>query len=97
MENKYFILDKQGIIINLKVIPNSSKNEIAGIFNNSIKVKINTPPDKGRANDKLISFLSEKLDIKKSDIIILKGEKNKEKKLLIKSYDINKIEKNLFI
>ncbi len=96
MENKFFILDKQGIIINLKVIPNSSKNEIAGIFNNLIKIKINAPPDKGKANYELISFLSKKLDIKKSDIIILKGEKNKEKKLLIKLNDINKIEKNLF-
>lgn len=96
LDNKIYKLDKDGIILNLKIIPNSAKNEIIGILNNYIKIKINAAPEKGKANDELISFLSEKLNIKKSDISILKGEKNKEKKILIKCNDINKIKKFLF-
>lgn len=95
MADTYFLRDKDGIILNLKIIPNSSKNEIAGILNNFIKIKINASPEKGKANDELLSFLSKKFNIKKADIRILKGEKSREKKVLINCFDINKIEKVL--
>lgn len=71
-----------GLIVRLKIIPNSSKNEL--IFeNNGLKVKITALPIENKANKALIEFLSKKLKIAKSNITILKGELNKEKTLLI--------------
>ena len=79
-----------GLIVRLKIIPNSSKNEI--IFENDIiKVKLTAQPIENKANKALIEFLSKKLKIPKSNIIILKGELNKEKTLLIQG-----IEENIF-
>lgn len=78
-----------------KVITRASKNEVLGIDNlnqlnfrfknNSIdklpelRVYLTAVPVDGKANKELIKLLSKELDISKSKISILKGEKNKEK------------------
>ncbi|MDI6800603.1 MAG: DUF167 domain-containing protein [Thermodesulfovibrionales bacterium] len=68
-----------GIIIEVKVIPRSSKNEIAGSIGNAIKVKLTAPPVEGAANEQLIEFLSKKFGIRKSDVVIMKGETSRHK------------------
>lgn len=76
----------KGLIVRLKIIPNSSKNEF--IFeNDGLKVKITAQPIENKANKALIEFLSKNLKIAKSNINILKGELNKEKTLLIQGID----------
>ncbi len=44
-----------------------------------IKVYLTAVPIKGRANKELIELLSEKLNVARSKISIIRGEKNKEK------------------
>lgn len=80
--DKIFKNADNGLIVRLKIIPNSSKNEL--IFeNNGLKVKITAQPIENKANKALIEFLAKNLKIAKSNINILKGELNKEKTLLI--------------
>lgn len=74
---------KDGIIIQVKVIPRSSKKEIAGVEDNTLKIKLTAPPVDGAANEQLIELLSEKFNIKKSSIIILKGESSRHKTVKI--------------
>jgi uncharacterized protein len=77
-----------------KVITRSSRNEILGIENLNqlnfgykvdndelpeLKIYLTAIPVDGKANRELIKLLSEKLNVSKSKISILKGEKNKEK------------------
>ena len=38
------------ILLNVKVTPNSAKNEVLGLTNGVWRVKIAAPPDKGKAN-----------------------------------------------
>ena len=56
-----------GVIFRVKVQPGAAKNEIVGVQGDALKVKINAPPVKGKANRALIDFLAEKLGIKKSE------------------------------
>jgi len=62
----------------LKAQPNSSKNKIAGIYGDAIKINIKAPAVEGAANKELIKFLSKTFKVAKSDII-LKGETSKQK------------------
>jgi uncharacterized protein len=70
-------------IIKLIVKPNSAKNLIEGIYLDRIKIKIASPPEKGKANKELIKFISEKLEIPKKNIKIISGEKSHLKVLEI--------------
>ena len=71
----------EGLIVNIKISPNSSKNEIIK-DGEIIKIKITAQPIDGKANKALIEFLSKTFKIPKTSIKILKGETSKEKTIL---------------
>ena len=73
-----------GLIVNIKIIPNSSKNGII-IEDEFIKVKVTAQPIENKANKALIEFLSKELKIPKTSIEIVKGETSKEKTILFKT------------
>jgi hypothetical protein len=78
---------RDGIIIEVKVDPRSSRNEIVGACDKIIRIKLTAPPVGGAANAMLIELLAEKFGIRKSDIIIMKGESSRHK--LIKLRGVN--------
>lgn len=84
-------MTKNGIIIPIKVIPKSQKNEIVGWENNELKIKIRAIPEKGNANDAVISFLAKHLRIAKSSIIIHSGGKSRHKRLIISGLILEEI------
>ncbi len=87
----------EGIIINIKISPNSKKNEIIN-EGDIIKIKVTAQPIDGKANKALIEFLSKNFKIPKTSIKILKGETSKEKTILFatKNEEMLKILKNTF-
>ena len=72
-----------GVIFRVKVQPGAAKNEIVGVQGDALKIKINAPPVKGKANRALIDFLAEKLGVKKSEIKIISGHRSKIKKIKV--------------
>lgn len=76
-------MSKKEIILSIYLQPGSKKSEVSGMHDGHIKIKVNSPPVDGKANDALILFLSDFLNIPKSTIKIISGEKSKIKKILI--------------
>lgn len=77
-------LEKDGrIVFNVKVVPGSSKTEIAGLYNGMIKVRLSAAPEKGKANQALIKLLSEKFNIPKSRLAITSGLTSKIKQITV--------------
>jgi len=83
-----------GVIFKIKVQAGAAKNEIVEVQGDALKIKINAPPVKGKANKALIDFLAGKLGVKKSEIEIISGHTSKIKKIKVIGEAI-KIEKNL--
>lgn len=81
---------KEGLILQIRISPNASKNEIIK-ENNSLKVKITAQPIDGKANKALIEYLSKQFRIPKTSIEIIKGETSKDKILLIRVFDEEKV------
>ena len=69
------------IIINVKAIPNSSKNIIAEVLEDQIKVKIKAPAVEGAANKELVKFFSKEFKVSKSDIEFIGGMTSKRKRI----------------
>lgn len=82
---------EEGLIINIKIVPNSSKNELIQ-ESEFTKVKITAQPIENKANKALIEFLSKSFKVPKTYIEILKGHTSKEKTILIKVTDKSKQE-----
>lgn len=81
---------KDGIEFQLRISPNASKNEVIKT-SESVKIKITAPPVDGKANKCLIEYLSKLFRVPKTSIVILRGETSKDKTLLIKISDDDKI------
>ena len=73
--------------INIKVKPNSSRSKIVVNDVGEIIVYLNSQPVDGKANKECISLFSKKLKIAKSSISIHKGQKRKNKILIIEGED----------
>jgi uncharacterized protein len=71
------------MIIKVKITPKSKLNQILDFENDILKIKIKAVPEKGKANQELINFLSDILSISKSSIKILSGEHAKIKLIQI--------------
>lgn len=71
---------KQGAALTIRVTPRARKTEIGGVLaDGTLRVRIAQPPVEGKANKALIKFLSEVLDVSKSKIEIVAGEKGLDK------------------
>jgi uncharacterized protein len=71
----------------VRVAPRSSRSAIIGILQGALKVSLTAPPVDGAANTALIKLLSQTLDIPKSKIKIVRGERSKTKTVRIEGMD----------
>lgn len=87
---------KDGLVIQLRISPNAAKNEII-LSDKMLKIKVTAQPIDGKANKALIEFLSKQFKVPKSYFEIIRGETSKDKTILIKNIDDEKIQfiKNL--
>ncbi len=70
---------QNNITLKIKVEPRSSRSEIVGPYGDGLKVKLTSPPVKGKANKELIDLLSKELKVPKKDIEIISGQSLKNK------------------
>jgi len=81
--------------ISLRVYPNAVRNEVVGFANGILRVKISEPPVKGKANRELIIFLSQRLNVSKDRLSIIKGHAARNKVIAIESLNQEEILKRL--
>ena len=79
----------EGLIVRIKIVPNSSKNDII-LEDEFIKVKVTAQPIENKANKALIELFSKTFKVPKTGIKILKGDTSKEKTLLLETSDSEK-------
>jgi uncharacterized protein len=78
---------KEGIAIEVKVEPRSSRKSIAGVMDNVLKVKLTAPPVGGEANEQLIEVISDATGVRKSAIRIIRGHSSKKKVVEIRGVE----------
>ena len=67
----------------IRVQPGARKNMITGYTDGVFNIKITTRPEKGKANESLIKYLSDTLGTAKSNITIQKGATSRNKLIMI--------------
>lgn len=92
----FYKKDNNGVVVRVKAVPNSSKNEVCGLYEDALKIKIKAPAVENKANEELVKFISKLLKVPKSSISFKNGETSKLKTLYIDNCSIDKI-KNLCV
>lgn len=79
-------------IIECKITPNAAKSRVVGYVGEALKIQIAAPPEKGKANEELIYFLSKLFKVPKSAIQILTGETGRLKRVSIEGLSTEEIQ-----
>ncbi len=84
-----------GVRLSVAVQPKAKKDEIAGVIDGRLKIKLTVPPVGGKANKALIAFLAKRLGVAKSRIRIVKGEKSRQKEIVVEGVGEKELERML--
>ncbi|MCL2025912.1 MAG: DUF167 domain-containing protein [Leptospirales bacterium] len=69
---------KKTALIKITVTPKSSKSLIS-VEDGHVRIKLQSPPTNGKANEECIRLFAKVLDLPKSSINIVRGEKSRQK------------------
>jgi uncharacterized protein (TIGR00251 family) len=67
------------------VQPRASRDEIAGLRGEHLRIRLAAPPADGKANQRLVRFLAETFSVPKNRVEILAGAASRAKRVRIQS------------
>jgi uncharacterized protein (TIGR00251 family) len=70
-------------VLMVRAVPNASRNEVAEVGHDFIRVRLQAPPVEGKANKALVEFLSETLAVRSRQISIAAGQHARLKRVAI--------------
>ncbi len=65
--------------IRVKAVPGASRDQVAGVLGDRLKVKVAAPPEGGKANKSICALLAKELGVKPAQIEIVSGASSAEK------------------
>ena len=83
-------------VLAIRVIPRSPRTRVDGRRGDAILIRLNAPPVDGAANEALIAFLSEALDVPRRSLAIVSGETSRDKRVRIDGIDADTAIARLF-
>ena len=84
-----------GVMLTVRVLPRASRNQVVGIEQGAIKIKLTAPPVEGAANAALIEFVAGWLGVRKSAVSIVSGEKARHKRVQVMGLAVEAVNKKL--
>ncbi len=85
----------KGAKLTVKVQPGARRNEVAGFEGDVLRLRVTAPPREGRANQAVVSLLSETLGIPKSAIKLVRGERSRDKVFAIEGATLDEIRRRV--
>ena len=79
----FFTETKEGVVLNVRAQPRSSRAGVDGLIGDAVKVRIRAAPVDGKANKELIETLADAFDLPKSAVRFVSGETGKQKRILL--------------
>ena len=77
-----------GVVIGVKVVPNSSRDAVVGPLGDLLKIKVAKPPEDGAANKAVEALLARTLHLAPSRVSVVAGHSQPHKQVLISGVDV---------
>lgn len=77
------------LVFKVQVVPRSSRSEVAGEHNGSLRVRVSSPPVEGAANKELTQVLARAFKVSRSAVSIVSGQNSRVKQVSIDGVDPN--------
>jgi uncharacterized protein (TIGR00251 family) len=89
MGSKGLVLRERGdsCTFTVKVVPRASKDEVAGVEEGMLRLRIQAPPVEGAANERVRTLLADLLGIPRGRVVILRGAVSRRKLVEVSGVD----------
>jgi len=70
---------EEAATVTVHVLPRASREEVAGLFGDAVRVRLTAPPLDNRANEALVRFLAKALGVSRSRVEVAAGRRGRRK------------------
>jgi uncharacterized protein (TIGR00251 family) len=84
-----------GVRIQLHVQPGASTTEVVGLHGDRIRLRIQSPPIDGRANEAVLQWIAERLGVPRRAVTLVRGEKSRAKTVEILGVTLDSVRERL--
>jgi uncharacterized protein len=98
VESRQFHLHdgQKGAALAIRVTPRARKNEVVEIMNDgTVKIRLTAPPVESKANQALVEFLSDILEVPRSHVEIVAGLTGRDKLVSITGLDAATVQQRI--
>jgi uncharacterized protein (TIGR00251 family) len=79
--------DGSDLDLSIRAQPGARATAVQGLHAGAIKIKVNARPVEGAANDELLAFLAEALQVPRQRCVLISGATSRQKRVRILSPD----------
>jgi len=79
-------------VLSLQVQPRASCNQLVGLQDDVLKVKLTSPPVEGAANKACCAYLAKLFGVAKSSAVLISGARSRQKRILLSGVDMPQAE-----
>jgi uncharacterized protein (TIGR00251 family) len=87
----------EGCIVPVRAQPSARRDAVLGERAGALRVAVTAVPEKGKANAALARVLAETLGCKPSQVVLLSGETQREKRFLIRGWSPEQVTERLAV
>ena len=80
-----------GALLGVKAVPGASRDSIAGVLGERLKVRISAPAEGGKANKAICELIAASLGLKSREVEIVAGHSSPEKQVRIHGATVEQV------
>ena len=92
---EFLVENEDSVDILIQLQPKATRAAVRGLHGERLKIAVNAPPVDDKANNALIKYLAEILSIPASGLVLIRGQKSREKTVRITGAVLDDIKQNL--
>ena len=84
-----------GVVLSLHVQPGAKKTEVVGLHGGALKIRLAAPPVDGKANECLLEYVADTLNVPKRQVTLVSGLSSRSKLVAVVGMTAEEIERRL--
>ncbi|MBO8136658.1 MAG: YggU family protein [Desulfotomaculum sp.] len=86
-----------GVVFKVRVQPRASKNQVSGVLDDAVKIRLTAPPVDGEANKVLCQYLAKIFKVAKKQVQIVSGHTSRSKLVCLENVSAEQVKNVLGI
>ena len=95
MAENYMTETPEGVVLNVRAQPRSSRAGIDGVVGDAVKVRVRCAPVDGKANKELIETLADEFGVAKLLVVFKSGETSRQKRILLRGVTADAVRRKM--